>query len=575
MTILAASKIWTPDNSHLLRYRAEAEAGSIVIGQELWTELDNLAEDIRTERFIYDPESVALRFDFIENCIKLTKSPFYGKPMKLLLWQKAFIEALYGFKMPDQFTADGDPIDRFKKALLLIARKNGKSELCSADANASLIIGNPGSDIVCASNDDKQCNIIYNAIDTMRRMYDPKSIDTSKNLSRIKNDNNDTNITKISDRTENKEGRNIDTAYVDEAHEMKENVVVKSIEQSQSVKDNPKLVIITTEGFVQEGYLDGELVTARKIINGEDQSITAERCLPWLYTQDSEAEIFRNPKSWAKSNPSLGVIKKVSYLTEQVELAKESKADRIFVLAKDFNIKQNVAQSWLNLEDYDYKATYNLEDFDGAICLGHVDLAETTDLCCAKVLMMRADDNVKYIHTMYFIPESKLQRENDDHAAGAKYKEWADAGHVRVCEGNDIDLSVVADWFFELHKRHKLRLYRCGYDQKFARDWLNCMESYGWSKKDGDLEMVRQDAESLNSAIKLVESDFRAKLINYNDNPVDKWCFSNSCLQINTRRQALIIKNKQSEKIDGAVALASLYEMYRRYRTDLRKVIGG
>ena len=68
-----------------------------------------------------------------------------------------------------------------------------------------------------------------------------------------------TKVFKMSDRTKNKEGRNIDFAIVDETHEMKENVIGKSVEQSQSLKDNPKFINITTEGFVVDGYLDEEL----------------------------------------------------------------------------------------------------------------------------------------------------------------------------------------------------------------------------------------------------------------------------------------------------------------------------
>ena len=140
-------------------------------------------------------------------------------------------------------------------------------------------------------------------------------------------------------------------AFLDESHEMKNNVIAKSVEQSQSLKDEPLFINLTTEGFVVDGYLDDELKKARKVLNGEEDGISAERLLPWLYTQDSEQEVWQNRNSWMKSNPTLGIVKKWSYLDEQVDGAKSSKADRIFVLAKDFNIKQNTAQAWLNLEE--------------------------------------------------------------------------------------------------------------------------------------------------------------------------------------------------------------------------------
>lgn len=565
---------WTADNSNLILYSEKINTGEIIAGYEIKTELDNLIDDLQhNDAYFYDTSDALERMDFMENCVRLTKSPYYNKPMVLMLWQKAFIEAVYSFKMARDYVERQQVIDRFKKVLLLIARKNTKSETCSALGLSEFITGNPGADIVCSSNDDNQASLTYDAIDTMRLLIDPDGIDTHRNQRFILNRATNTKIFKLSDKTRNKEGRNIDWGVVDEVHEMKTNVIVKSIEQSQSLKDNPKLILITTEGFVDGGYLDDELKKARAIINGEDDSISAARYLPWLYTQDSEQEIFTDPQTWYKSNPTLGIVKRWDYLTEQVDLARKSKSDRIFVLAKDFNIKQNVAVSWLNLEDFNYNATYDIEDLRGGYVLGHVDLAETTDLCCAKALIVK--DGIKHIITQYFIPQTKLDAENDDHNHGAKYKEWADAGYITVCEGNDVDLTIVADWFYKLYLDYDIKLYKCGYDQRFAKEWLKQMAYYGWEKGEhGDLDMILQNAETLNNALLLCEADLKARLINYNNNPVDRWCLSNACLKVNDKRQALIVKTNNAKKIDGAVTLVSLYEMYRRYRTDLQSKWG-
>ena len=568
--LIKEKKIWTPDNSYLLEYRARAEAGEEIIGQELWMELDNLAEDFKNDRYYYDVSDAILRMDFMENCVRLTKSPYYNKPMVLMLWQKALIEAIYSFKMSET------GLRRFKKILLLIARKNTKSETCSALGLSEFILGNEGADIVASSNDDNQASIIYDAIDTMRMLIDPDSKDTKRNQRFILNKSNNSKIYKLSDKTRNKEGRNIDTAFLDESHEMKENVIAKSIEQSQSLKDEPLFFNLTTEGFVIDGYLDEELKKARSVIAKEvPDDPAAERFLPWLYTQDSEMEVWngnRQNRLWMKSNPTLGKVKKWEYMEEQIALAKRSKADRIFVLSKDFNIKQNAAESWLNLEDYQYDAVYDLDKFRGCMCIGAVDLSETTDLTCAKVLLMKPDDNTKYIHTQYFIPESKLE-DSDDKKAGAKYKEWAEAGLLTITEGNDIDLAVVADWFYSLYHDYNIRLWKCGYDQRFARDWLNRMEYYGWDKGSGDVEMVLQNAQTLSNAIKLCEADFKHQLINYNNNLMDRWCLGNSGIKVDDKGLALIIKMETGKRIDGAVCLAILYEMYRRYRTDYRTII--
>lgn len=579
--LIQEKKLWTPDNSFLLEYRGRVETGEILIGQELWQELDNLAEDLKDDRFFYDRSTALLRMDFMENCIRLTKSPYYNKPMVLMLWQKALIETIYSFKMAKESLEQKMIIDRFQKILLLIARKNTKSETSSAIGLSEFFIGNEGADIVASSNDDNQASIVYDAMDTMRQLIDPRDLDSKRNQKCITNKATNTKIFKLSDRTKNKEGRNIDFAVVDETHEMKDNVIGKSIEQSQSLKDNPKFINITTEGFVIDGYLDQELKKARAVINREDPEDPAGlRFLPWLYTQDSEQEVWngnRRNRLWEKSNPTLGIVKKWDYLEQQVSEARKSKADRIFVLSKDFNIKQNAAESWLNLEDYDYENAYNLEDFRGSCCLGAVDLSETTDLCCAKAMIMRPDNPVKYIITKYFIPESKLE-DSDDWNAGARYREWAEQGHITITEGNDIDLAKVADWFRWLYIEYDIRLWRAGYDQRFSKDWLKQMDTYGWTKasgEDGDLFLIQQNAQTLSNAMKLCEADLKHRLINYNGNPVDKWCFKNAGIKVDTYGQALCVKMETAKRIDGSVCLIILYEIYRRNRTEFKQYIGG
>ena len=556
------------DDSYLLEYLGKIETGEIVAGQELWMMLDQLRDQLESGRYIYDRTDALLRMDFLEHCIRLTKSPYYNKPMVLMLWQKALIETFYSFKMEDGS-------DRFKKLLLLIARKNTKSELASALGVTELIVGAPGSDIVASSNDDAQASIVYDAIDTMRQLIDPKDLDTKRNQRFILNKTTNSKVFKLSDRTKNKEGRNIDFAIIDETHEMKSNVIAKAIEQSQSLKDNPKFINITTEGFVIDGYLDNELKYARAVIAGEKDDPFAERFLPWLYTQDSELEIWngnRENRLWMKSNPSLGTVKKWEYLEEQVAVAKDSKADRIFVLSKDFNVKQNAAESWLNLEDFNYDSEFNPADFKGCFALGAVDLAETTDLCSAKALVMKKDDPRKYIISHYFIPESKLE-DSDDKMQGAKYVEWARKGLLTITEGNDVELSLVADWFYSLYTDYGIKLWKAGYDQRFASDWLRRMEFYGWSKGE-DLIMINQNALTLSNAIKLCEADLKHRLTYLNNNEIDLWCLGNAGIKVDDKGLALIVKTEAGKRIDGAVCLAILYETYRRYRTDYR-AIGG
>ena len=91
--------------------------------------------------------------------------------------------------------------------LFLIARKNGKSELCSGLGLTEMIIGGKGLDIVCSSNDDNQASILTDAVNTMREMIDPKNKATWKNQKHIRCKLNNNKVFKLSDKTKNKEGR--------------------------------------------------------------------------------------------------------------------------------------------------------------------------------------------------------------------------------------------------------------------------------------------------------------------------------------------------------------------------------
>lgn len=556
--------------TYLHQYREAIRRGEILAGVEMVTELDNLIADLDNKEYRYDTTKADLIISFIETCCKLTVSPFYGKPFVLELWEKAFIEVSFSFQIQND---NGEWVERFQEILLLIARKNGKTEFIAAILFALLILGTPGSQIVCSGTNDNIASICYDTIDRMRLLVDPQSIDTWKNQKGIKCFANENFIFKLCDSTRGKEGRNVDAAGIDELHELLNDGIYKPIQQSAGTKPFYKIFMFSSEGFVNEGFLDDQLKKYRAIIFGEDRKESAKRKLPWLYTQDSEAEVWEtnergiNP-AWQKSNPSVGNIKQWSYLRDRVDEARGSKSDRMFVLSKDFNFKVSNATAWLDKSDYDYILPFELEEFRNIPCLGAVDLSETTDLTNAKIMLCRREDRRKYIVSHYWIPKSKLE-ESDDRQAGAKYLEWAQQGLLTICDGNDNDLTLVADWFYSLQERYGIRLLKCGYDQRFKRDWVQRMEYYGWTDKE-DLVMVNQSPDVLHSANCQVEADLKDRLL-VGLNDMDRWCFSNAALKVNTQGKSLVVKidNMKAKKIDGAVCSVILQETYNRYRVDL------
>ena len=252
-----------------------------------------------------------------------------------------------------------------------------------------------------------------------------------------------------------------------------------------------------------------------------------------------------------------------------VDAARKSKPDMVFVLSKDFNFKQSSAVSWLKPNEYMYAASYDIEDFRGAVCLGGVDMSETTDMTAAKILLIRKGDSARYILSHYWIPEHKLT-DTDDKNAGAKYREWARDGLLTIVEGSDINLDIVADWFYQLYRDYGLKLYNCGYDVKFSKEFLRRMNEYGF-----DTEIVIQNKMTLSNALKLCEQDFKAQRINYNQNELDAWTLSNAAVEVDDARNCQLVKqkNQPGKRIDGAVALVIVYEMFRRYRSELQKYV--
>ena len=553
--------------TYLEKYWELINTGQVVVGYWIKKEIKNLIDDLYNPLYIYDTTEAEKRFKFEQRFCLQSKAPYYMVPISLMPWQLAFWEAIYSFKTADT----GER--RFTEGLLEIARKNGKSTMFAADGMYDLFCGMGGADICCASNDDRQARLIWEEVGGMRGRLDPKKAITGQNLTRIINKLKNITVFRLSSKTQNKDGFNISKTYLDESHDIDEengqSEVAEACWRGMSSKEEPLFLNCTTQGFNRDCYLDRKLGYAKKVINGE---IDDERFIAFLYEQDSEQEIWQDEKSWEKSNPSIRYgVKKIKKLRRDVEAAKYDKATRIHLLTKDFNIPQSSAVGWLTLEDYDYKTEpFELEDFRDCFALGAVDLSATTDLSSAKILLMKPDGKIKYIFSHYWIPEAKLQN-SDDKEAGATYTEWARQGYLTIHEDNEIDVTDIADWFFRLFDEYEIRTYKIGYDQRFAKSFLERCEMYGF-----DTEMIQQ-GEALSNAMKLTEQDLKSRRINYNGNPIDKWCLKNCCIKVKEvgTVQPVKVAGNHSKRIDGAVTMIMINEMLRRYRSDFRTLIGG
>lgn len=546
--------------TYLEQYWDMIQNHEVVVGYWIKQQIKNLIDDLDNPRYIYDTTEFEKRKRFQEKLCLQSKAPYYMKPITLLPWQCAWWEPIYSFKMADT------GLRRFTEGLLEVARKNGKSTMFAADSNYDLFVGEGGTDICCASNDDRQAKLIWTEIGGMRQRLDPKKSITGQNLVEIRNKLKNITVFRLSSKTQNKDGFNISKTLLDESHDIAEengqSEIAEACWRGMSSKDDPLFLNCTTQGFNRDCYLDHKIDYAKKVISGE---IEDEGFIAFLYEQDSEQEIWQDESSWEKSNPSIRYgVKKVKKLRRDLETAKYDKATKIHMLTKDFNIPQSSAQSWLMLDDFDYPTeVFDLEEFRGALILGAVDLSATTDLSNAKILLMKPNDKRKYIYSHYWIPESKLQ-DSDDKEAGAEYQKWARDGLLTIHDGNEIDISQIADWFFQLYKDYGLRPYKIGYDQRYAKTFLDRCGEYTF-----DTEMIQQGL-ALSNAMKLCEADLKHRYVNYNQNEMDKWNLKNCCCKVDelANIQPVKVPSQPSKRIDGAVTLIMLYETYRRFRSD-------
>jgi len=544
--------------SYLLSYIDEIESGRIIAGEELKSVLNGLKNDLNNPSYIYDETPGKLRIDFIEKFCKHTKSPFNGQPFILELWEKALLECAYGFKMADT------GLRRFNEVILLIARKNGKTTFIAGIDLAEFFLSRGGTDIVCASNTNDQASILFEEINNMREQSKALRNEkrSKKNIFYIYSPKNKNKIKKLSAQSRNKDGYNIEVGCIDEVHEMTDSKIYDAIKQSQSTKKEPLIFIITTEGTTVDGFLDSKLEYCRKMIKGEIKDI---RILPWLYTQDGVDEIFSDPTSWTKSNPSLGNIKLRSYLEDMMVKSQNDLSTRVTMLCKDFNIKQLDSGSWLTFNDLNNETRFKLEELRDSYAIGGVDLSSTTDLTAAVLLVIK--NGKKYVIPHFFMPGDLIeQRVKEDKIP---YDLWIKKGLVSVTNGNQNDFSLVTQWFLSMVRNYGIRPLWIGYDPWNSQYWVKEMEDAGFT-----MEKIRQGIYTLSEPMKQLEGDLKNKLVIYDNNPILKWCFSNTQAKIDINGNIQPSKlNSKLRRIDGCVALIIAYAVLNRYKNDYENMI--
>lgn len=575
-------RLLAPYRSYLHLYAEKIKSGQIVAGTHIKQGIRRFLDDFDNPELRIDLSESDKRIRFIEHECKLYEAPFSGRPFKLELFQKAIIESIYAVKKwnPEANFGKGGWVRKYQDVLILIARKNGKTPLVAAISLSEFMCGEMGTKILYGSNDFEQADLAFSATDAMREESPSMAKRTRRNQKGIFFGNpkhrktkgkysyqNKGSIRKISANGKNKEGRNIKVGVVDEVHEMEDDHLIMPIQQALSTQDEPLYFEITTEGFTEDGYLDHRLADAQKVLDGE---LDRPDWAIWWYSQDSEEEVWQDEKSWQKSNPGIGVIKKWSYLRKQVEEAKSNPSQRAFVLAKDFNIKQNSSAAWLDEATIINTETFDPEMLRGQYYIGGLDFAETTDLCSARALFEDQQTKKKYTLQMYFIPEAKADAILDDDSQlnpeRKNYREWEKQGLVVICPGAEVDAELVANWFVGLYEHYGMMPYKIGYDNWHSKDFQEIIaENFGKEV----LERIGMDFMSLSGPMRSLESDLGRNVLVYNNNKIDRWCLSNTGYKTNNIGLIMPVKKYGTSKnrIDGTLSDIICYATFNRYRS--------
>ncbi len=510
--------------------------------------------------YVFDLARANRPIDFIEKYCYHSKGESAGKPFKLELWQKAFIQASYGF------VEKTTRLRKYNKIVLFIGRKNGKSTLAAALGLYHMLFENEsGAECYSIATKKDQAKIVWEeALSMVARSPVLKKRTDTKVTGLFKKKDKDTFFKALASDSATLDGLNAYFVACDEIHAWRDMNLYNVMYDSMAFRKEPMILETSTMGTVRESVFDNEYNYFKRVLAGyrnDIDGIVDETVLPFIYELDSRDDI-KNEEMWFKANPGLGTIKRYDFIKSKVEKAENDIQEYSNLLCKDFNIRTTDSMRWLDFNDINNEETYS--DFTDTYCIGGADLSSTTDLTCATLIAER--EGKVLVKQMYWIPSDNLEAKIKDDKI--PYDKWYERGYLRLSEGNTINYGDITQWFIE-QVGMGLRPIWVGYDSWNANYWKDEMESYGF-----DMVEVRQGAKTMSGPMKQMGADLQAKKINYNNNPILKWCLTNTAIKEDENGNIRPIKDKQRARIDGAVSLLDAYVIYQDKYTEYKKILG-
>ena len=542
-------------------YYRRIKSGDIITSRRVKAVYSRLTAEMDDPNlpYYFDEEAGERPITFIETFCKQSQGTI-GAPLKLELFQKAFIQLLFGWLEKDT------GYRRFRETLFLCGRKNGKSTLLSGIALYMLVADYEGAAEIysVATKKDQAKKVLTEAVNMIKQSPELRAV-----LKKRRNDvyfpATSSIFEALASDSNTLDGLNSHAVIIDELHAIRDRNLYEVMKQSTSSRRQPLVVMITTAGTVRECIFDNMYELACDIADGKKKD---DAFLPILYEIDSRDE-WTNPQMWIKANPGLGKIKQYKTLAAFVERAKNNPADLPGVLCKDFNYRENDNSVWLSYDQIKNDAVFDMSEVYNTYAIGGCDLSATTDLTAATLLIRKPNDETVYVLQHYFLPQARIEHLEEKNTNEAPYRLWAERGLLTVCEGNRVNFSEVTQWFCQMRDEHKIDAFKVGYDRALAGYWVEEMKSNGFT-----MEAVAQGPFTWSQPMREMGAAFADKIVNYNKNPILIWCLSNTAVKKSGVNNIQPVKITDKRRIDGAVSLLNAWVIYVRYYDDFMYNVG-
>ena len=548
-------------NNWIYTYYQGIKNGTYRVGQFVALVYEYLIEGLQEKQFFFDGNKANTAIEWVEAHCFHTEGPLAPGPLKLEVWQKAMLSAMFGIM-------DEKGNRQFKEIFLVVARKNGKSLLASAIGNYTFQVdGGYGARVFCIAPKFDQADIIYNCIwsmiqldpewqnlkelslekDTQHRKVHDDSMLARHTQTDLRIRGTNSTVKKIAFNSKSSDGFNPSLTVCDEVAAWQGDKGLKQYEVMKSAmgaRPDGLLISCTTSGYVNDSIYDELMKRSTRLLLGDSKE---KRLLPFLYMID-DVEKWDDINELRKSNPNLGVSVSVDYLLEEIAIAQGSLSKKAEFLTKYCNIKQNSSLAWLpaQLVEHASGAPLKLEDFRNSYCVGGIDLSQTRDLTACTAVIEKGGE--LYVFAHFFLPSEKIDEATQ--RDGVPYNIYIQRGLMSASGDNFVDYHDCYNWFVRLVEEYQILPLQIGYDRYSAQYLVQDMQAYGFHMDDVYF------GENLHGVIQETQGMLEDGIIHIGDNDLMKAHLLNSAIKMSTERgRGKLVKLSPSLHIDGVAAL--------------------